>query len=316
MLAYCILHYALSSLMARRENISDKVNNFRNASLAKYSPTENIAVQISRRQVIHLDLLSSIFMFMEDFLGFSHNLRGPLSTFPKSIASKNYHTVEKEISFLKRCNKNDIKRMLLFPDITKFTIEGYEKKLVSKHLQNIANDTYLSLKNILRFYRRFYRVYIKYKHIFAAILGTGRERLDFANKNIVYSSQIFIRDYNEGFSTYIIPTTSIDSVDYYEDIIDAIYTVFLNLIIAHLSSLNNLGDPFIIPVYPKGVSSSEKLQEIVRKVNHYPNPFVPIQTEISFTENLSNRIISKMQKEKIFKLRSDIFNYRQRVKQK
>jgi hypothetical protein len=129
----------------------------------------------------------------------------------------------------------------------------------------------------------------------------------------VYMSQIFIRDYNKRFYTYIIPTTSIDSVDYYEDVIDDIFNVFLNLIIARLSSLNNLGAPFIIPIYPKEDSTSQKLQGIVSKVNHYPNPFVPIKTEISFTQNLSYKIISKMQKEKIFKLRSDIFNYRQRV---
>lgn len=206
--------------------------------------------------------------------------------------------------------------MLLFPDITKLSIDRCEKKVVNKHLQNIANDTYVSLKNILRFYAKFYRIYIKYKHIFAAILGTHSTIFDFQNRNIVYRSQIFIRDYTNGFATYIVPTTSIDSVDYYEDIINSIFTVFLNLIIAHLSSLNNLGHPFIIPVYPKEDLASQKLQEIVSKVNHYPNPFVPIDTEISFTENLSKKVILKLQKEKIFKLKSDIFNYRQRITQR
>ena len=101
-LTFCILQYGIKSLSARKEILENKLDDFRKYSLMEFSPIGNLVEQISKRQVIHLDLLSSIFMFMEDFLGYSHNLRKPLHNFPKLIASRNDKTVKTEISLLKK----------------------------------------------------------------------------------------------------------------------------------------------------------------------------------------------------------------------
>ena len=68
-------------------------------------------------------------MYMEDFLGHSHNLRKPLKFFPKLIASKNFKTVEKEITFLNTLKKKDFKQYLLFPDLKLLPLKSYEKKI-------------------------------------------------------------------------------------------------------------------------------------------------------------------------------------------
>jgi hypothetical protein len=62
----------------------------------------------------------------------------------------------------------------------------------------------------------------------------------------------------------------------------------------------------------KDTSASERLGSIIAKINYNSNPFVPVDTKISFSENLSADIIAKMRKEQIVKLRRDIFDYKQK----
>jgi hypothetical protein len=213
----------------------------------------------------------------------------------------------------KRYKIREINQFLLLPSVTSLPIESHEKMIVNRHLQNISEDTFKSIKRILRFYRKYYRVYIKYKHIFSALLGFHRSFLDAHVKKQKISSQIYIRDYEKRFSTYIIPTTSIESVDYYQDIVDDIYNVFLTLMIAYLSRMINLGKPFIIPVLPHEDSGdSNTLEQIITRIDYLSWPFVPVTTEISFTEKLRKHIISKMQKDQIVRIRRDIFQYRQK----
>ena len=107
MLTFCILHYGFKALLGRRE-IEKKISDFRNDSLVEYPPLDNLIEEVSKRQFTHLELLSSIFMFMEDFLGYSHNLRKDLISFPKLIASRNDKTVKDEINYLTQLKKKDI----------------------------------------------------------------------------------------------------------------------------------------------------------------------------------------------------------------
>ena len=240
LLTFCILQYGIKSLKARWGLLEKKVSEFRDCSLAEFSPVDSQTEQISRRQIIHLDLLSSIFMFMEDFLGYSYNLRKPSQEFPKLIASRNYKTVEKEIALLEKLKKRDIGQFLLFPDLEPLSLDSNEKKIVNHHLQKISEDYLSSIKIILRFYGKYYRVYIKYKHIFTALLGFQSNRLDIPRKRVIIGGQIYIRDYNgnsKGFSTYILPNTSIECVEHYQEIIDRIRHVFYLLIYAYLSQM-------------------------------------------------------------------------------
>ena len=313
MLTFCILQYGIKSIMARRDFLGNKINDFRNYSLMEFSPVDDLTEQISRRQIVHLDLLSSIFMFMEDFLGYSYNLRKPLHEFPKLIASRNDKTVKFEIDLLKKYKKKDINQFLLFTDVKLLPIDAGEKMIVNNHMKNIVDDTHKSIRSILRFYRKYYRLYIKYKHILSALLGFHRIYFDIHNKRQKISSQIYIRDYNRGFSTYMIPTTSMECVDYYQDIVEDIFNVFLTLMIAYLSHMINLGKPYIIPILPQEDSdNSGRLEQIISRINYLSWPFVPVNTEISFTKKLSKYIITNMQKEQIVRIRRDIFDYRQK----
>lgn len=156
-------------------------------------------------------------------------------------------------------------------------------------------------------------MYIKYKHILSALLGFHRSYIDPKINKLKVSSQIYIQDYEKRFSTYMIPTTSIESIDYYQDIIDDIYNVFLTLMIAYLSRMINLGKPYIIPVLPyRDSNESYTLGQIIARINYLSWPFVPVTTEISFTEELSKNIVTKMRKDQIVRIRRDIFDYRQK----
>jgi len=117
--------------------LGDKIIDFRNYSLKEFSPGIDLTEQISKRQIVHLDLLSNIFMFMEDFFGYSYNLRKPLHEFPRLIASRNDRTVKNEVDLLKRYKKSEVGQFLLFPDVTSLPIEPHEKIIVTRHLKNI-----------------------------------------------------------------------------------------------------------------------------------------------------------------------------------
>jgi len=201
----------------------------------------------------------------------------------------------------------------LFPNIKHLLLNLNEKKFLNSQLHQLTNDAYKSTKNILKFYKKYWRVYIKYKHIFNALLGSYSVKLDTINKKKIVSSQIFIRDYNKRFSTYILPTTTLDSVNYYQDIIDDISNIFHLLVISYLSSMANLGKPFIVPILKQNdFKTSNKLTKIIQQINYYPLPFIPVNTNIVFPEKLSMNIIKKSQKDKIFKMNGDIFDYRQK----
>jgi hypothetical protein len=170
--------------------------------------------------------------------------------------------------------------------IESLSSDSHEKKIVNYHLQKIPEDYLPSIKTILRFYGKYYRVYIKYKHIFTALLGFQSSRLDIPRKKVIIGGQIYIRDYNDHgkrFSTYILPNTSIECVEYYQEMIDRIRHVFYILIYAYLSQMVNLGRPFVFPMAPaRDASTSEKLQKIFDKVNYSSHPIVNVPIQLSF----------------------------------
>jgi hypothetical protein len=152
------------------------------------------------------------------------------------------------------------------------------------------------------------------------LLGFQSSRLDIRRKKVIIGGQVYIRDYDDRkksrrFSTYILPNTSIECVEYYQEIIDRIRHVFYLLIYAYLSQMVNLGQPFILPMVPAENSTAKnKLETII--VNYNSSPIFGIPIQLGFTEKLSAKIIDTMRKEQIFRLRRDIFDYRKKQSNK
>ena len=105
------------------------------------------------------------------------------------------------------------------------------------------------IKRICKFYHRYYRVYIKYKHILPAVLGLSGKTYDPNDNKFHIDSNIFIRDYSKHkYDTYIIRANGLESLEYYEAIMEDIKKVFEILLLSRINSILNVGRPFLIPV--------------------------------------------------------------------
>ena len=154
--------------------------------------------------------------------------------FPTKIASENNRTAQREIENLRNMTRSDIDSYLLIPDVGNMPVNTKDKIFIGEVLDRIRADVYERIKNILRFYDNYYRVYIKYKHILPAIIGLHQIRTTPRNifqKNI--SSHIYIRDYHKkNFKSYIIPW-NIDTLSYYEDLVIDIKSLFELLVMSY-----------------------------------------------------------------------------------
>ncbi len=105
-------------------------------------------------------------MLLEDYLSYSYLLRNSLVNLPKSIASKNIGIVNEEVKHLHQISIDDISDYLLFKKVDELELNNNDKEFVTKYLKIFSKDIYERLKRIVKFFDNYYRVYIKYKHIF------------------------------------------------------------------------------------------------------------------------------------------------------
>ncbi len=316
LLSYLILNQSVTTLIGRSMLLKEKAQQYRNFILSYETPEEIVTYDMVKMQLMFLDLLGNIFMLLEDFLGHSYHLRTSLKEFPKGIASINKKVAENEIYFLKQLKKKEMFSYLLLPDKSSLRIDRKQVSLVRKNFANITSRNYKRIKNIVRFYFRYYRVYIKYKHILPAVLGVYRKTYDpNLGKNIV-ASDIFIRDYKltkgrskrNRYSTYVIHCTGLNSLSYLEDAVDDIRNVFEILLLSYINSISNLRKPFLTPVF-NYVNDEDKLEweKIISKVNKFSILLPESKIIININEPLRKKMDKALAKESIFTLRRDLF---------
>jgi hypothetical protein len=226
----------------------------------------------------------------------------------------NETTVKDELCELKKLRKKDIASYLLLPDVLSLDIDKTQIKAVRKNLEWITSSAYKSIRNILLFRQRYYRVYVKYKHILPAVLGLHTETIDTNQRKKILASDIFIRDYEFGKKgrkknyTYIIRVTSLDSLKYFEEIMDDIRKVFELLLLSRVYSMSNMGKPFLIPVnYNIHDDEKAEWEKIIKRVNKFPK--IQLENKININDPLKTQIEKKLAKNSIYKLRRDLFTY-------
>lgn len=274
-------------------------------------PSQDVYSEMAKIHVQQLDYLSSIFMFLEDFLAYSFNLSGSLSKlqeFPSQIASENFNVLNKEIENLRSKVKSDISDYLLFPNIELLGLTQEKKNLLKNVLDRILVKFDQSMQRILEFYDNYYRVYIKYKHVLTAVIGLHEinDISDDPSKKVV-SSHIYIRDrYKEQFKTHII-ACNVETVTYYEDIVNFIKCVFELLILSYMQYLMNYGKRSIIPTNNYIKDEEKELWSSILKTNKgtvlYPN----FQIYFNIYGELAKALRDILPKRFIYTKKSDIF---------
>jgi hypothetical protein len=310
--ALLVLHNQTILSHSRVLLLQETAQRYRNYILQGIDSSSNMTDSIAKLHVTQLDLIAGIFMLLEDYIAYSHHLRRSLTDLPKTIVSKNIGLISNEIAHLKKLKLGDIRGYLLFPSLHDLNLGKEDRKFVSQVLRNIAKDIHNKIREITKFYQLYYRVYIKYKHIFTAVVGQHQAIPSPYNplqKEVV--SHLYVRDHNEGRAcTYIVPTT-LEALEYYESIIEDIGVVFDNLLTTYIHSMLNMGKPFLIPteyfLKNESIDQVERWHRIVRDINHVPILLPKQKFNIILGGNLLKRLNKVLPKQFIYKLNRDIF---------
>jgi len=310
-LTFRILSNAVLNYIGRKQVLKEKSDLLKNTLTSPLPSREKLYFEMSKIHLQQLDLLSSIFMFLEDFLAYSFNLNESLSKlqeFPTKIASENYDISNKGIKNLRNKEKSDIAEYLLFPDVGPMLLGKEEKNLLRIVFERMSTDVYNRIQSIIKFYDNHYRVYIKYKHVLTAIVGL-HEIIDDKNDPLkkTVASHIYVRDrYKKEFRTHII-ACNLETVTYYEEITGHIGSIFQLLLISYLHYLMNYGTRVVIPIgtYIKdkeknqwgSILSTNKVKVL------YPN----FKTEIKIFGELAHALLNILPKKYIYTKKSDFF---------
>jgi hypothetical protein len=310
-LTYSILRNELTLSRRRVMLIKDSMETLENYlnPIRRIGPVKNITCRVQKAHMIQLQIISGIFMLLEDYLVFSHNLRQPLPKFPGLIISENRNIVWNEIHELELIsNSNDIRSYLLLPNPQTLQIKKEEKVFVESQLYALSREMYKRIKRIIKFFKDYGRVYAKYKHILPAIIGVHTIEPD---RYII--SHIYVRDSQKGKSvTYIIPCDN-ETLNYYKGLLDDIITTFDALLLQRIHHILNCGRPFL-PVtnyfLHRNKDSGADLarwNDLVRRVNYVTRP-VPNHKIIIPWMGKHMKIANKYFRQNcIYKIEQDLF---------
>jgi hypothetical protein len=143
---------------------------------------------VIKLQTAQLDLISALFVLVEDYLSFSYYLRKDKVQLTNKILEGKTVTWH-EHEFLKDIDLNKAHEYLLLPIVGSFQeLEEDEKEIVKDNLKEFAKDIHERIIRILKFFSSYNRVYNKYKHISPGLVGT------YAILKNKETPHIFVRD--------------------------------------------------------------------------------------------------------------------------
>ena len=250
-----------------------------------------------------LNAIAEVFMLFEDYFVYSSTLRSDPSQLFNAVASdKSFTSETKELNDITLPKLRNCLHISESYPTASSKDSAFLTRMTTLHLKEIKKR----IKRLIRFWTRYYTVYLAYKHKFSALIGG----YDVLGNSIV--SFTYVR-HNRGKSihTSVIPC-EIDAIDYYEDIVDDLSSVFRSLIDNFVLYVINCGKPFFpeLPVLPANSLSTEsqtKLQELIDKM-----PFYSTRIGYALKMELSPRkwktISSRMKKEFIYESKQDILS--------
>ena len=240
-----ILIYQIILAEARSEMIKESSQKLKKTFMDTVNSyfTEQSFIKL---HMLQLDLISKLFMLLEDYLSYSYYLRFNKKDLPENILSPTMGLPQKEINNLKDLDKAGISEYFLLSNLNKLPLPDNDKKFVEEVLNVLFVESQQRINEIAKFFKNYYKVYIRYKHILSAFIGTYSVE---ENKKI---PRIFMRDQIENkkqnvkkYYTHILPS-NIETLEYYEKLNDHISKMFKLLLACHVHSIQNCGKPFLI----------------------------------------------------------------------
>jgi hypothetical protein len=266
---FCTLTYEMIMCKARVESVNTKIDTCKEY-LRRITNTEYDVEAVIRLQMAQMDLISALFVLLEDYLSYSHFLRTVKTQLSEKILGEQTVTW-KEVDFLEALDLNRTYEYVLLTSVDHFPmLDKQEKGIVKKNLEIFATDIHDRIKRIVNFFRNHNRVYAKFKHIFPGVVGTYTIQ---QNRDI---PRIFVRDRNHNKKTgvteaamYVLPNT-LEAFEYYDNMKNDISIVFLSLLEVHIRDMQNCGNP-LLPLMTHLSIEEPKWLEIVQKANPFTN---------------------------------------------
>jgi len=299
-------------LRARIERLKETIEALRTLFLRGEFPTSMAEEAVTNAQVLQLEIVSGLFMILEDYLTFSHVLRINIKELPRLIVHQRTMGVMKdEIDYLRGLTLSDMGNYLLYPYFKTLGLSAKEQRFLKFHLVDLSKKSLAIIKRLVIFYDRYGRIYARYKHAFTALVGLPGGHFDAASGRTSLSSIIYVRDITvdkqskkDKIVTYLLPTDLV-ALNYYEDILQDLKVIFSNILSAQLNTLLNKGSRAL---FPTGDHDNEQDKQewarIANKVNFLAIPFYRLQ--ISLNVKLTKQQRKRLQRNGILDWKHDI----------
>lgn len=255
--------------------------------------------------VTQLDLVSKLFMLMEDYLYYSRYLRINLRDLPNLIISGEMRKENEEINHLKKIikQKSEFSKYFLLPEIDKLSLSRSDKKYVRQTVNDFYTETRARMREIVNFFNRYYGVYIRYKHVFSAYVAS------YSTEHHKKNLRIFIRDrFKSKDCTYVLPS-DFETLEYYENLNECLTKLFSALLECYIYYIQNRGKPFLlVDAFFLADDKKKHWSEIVGRVNSFSG--IPQYTfKLNVKEHIRKKMIEKLSTEFIFVHDKDILKH-------
>jgi hypothetical protein len=166
-----LLIYQIILSEARSELIKESSQKLRQYLIDTENPslTPRLFMKLHATQ---LDLISQLFMLMEEYLNYSYYLRINREELANMIISGTIGLAEQQIKHLKDLDREGLSKYFLLPTIDKLPLPDNDKKFIQEALKDLSAKALARINEITKFYDNYYSVYIRYKHIFSALITT------------------------------------------------------------------------------------------------------------------------------------------------
>ena len=242
-------------------------------------------------------------MLFEDYFVYSNILRSDPSKLFDAIASDKSFTPEHK--YLSSVTLGQLRAY--FHVVESHRIASKKDTAFILRMTNLElKETKTRIRRVIKFWNRHYNVYLAYKHKFSAFIGGYQVQ----GNGII--SHIYVRhERGKKVLTSAIPC-EIDAIDYYEDIVDDLASIFRSLIDNFVLYIINCGRPFFpeFPVLAIEIVSKEeqtRLQELIDKMPFYSTK-IGYAANMRYSPKAAKRIISRMKREFIYESSKDILS--------
>jgi hypothetical protein len=136
---FSILLYERTLTEVRDNLLHESIHQYRTHLLQGAHKSDELSY-IIKLHAMQLDLISKLFMLLEDYL------RNSLVDLPKSIAADKMGVAKAEINYLEQICEEDIADYLLFRNIDELNLNISDKEFVNKHLKSLSEDVHKRIK--------------------------------------------------------------------------------------------------------------------------------------------------------------------------